>query len=383
MKILHCCLAGPVTDNWTYQDNLLPKYHKKLGCDVAVITSKYIYDTNGKVTIDKRDIYENENEIKTIRLKTKNEASINAKFKRFVGLYKAIEDEKPDIIFVHGIQYLDIKTIVEYIKNNTEVKVYIDNHADFSNSASNWISKNILHKIIWKRNAKRIEPYAQKFYGVSPARVDFLKDVYKLPESKVELLVMGADDEKVCEAKEHHVTDGIRNKYGIKENDFLVMTGGKIDANKKQMLLLMKAIDSIPDLNLKLIVFGSVASDLKEKIADLSTEKVKYIGWVNPQDVYKYFYAADLIVFPGLHSVFWEQAVGLGKPCVFKYLEGFTHIDLDGNCKFLYKDSVDEMITVINGILNDKYLFKHMKTVASAKGMEVFSYEKIARRSIE
>ena len=31
MKVTHICLAGPVTDGWNYQDNLLTKYQEKLG----------------------------------------------------------------------------------------------------------------------------------------------------------------------------------------------------------------------------------------------------------------------------------------------------------------------------------------------------------------
>ena len=34
---------------------------------------------------------------------------------------------------------------------NPNVKIFVDNHADFSNSATNWLSLEILHKKIWKR----------------------------------------------------------------------------------------------------------------------------------------------------------------------------------------------------------------------------------------
>ena len=35
-KILHICLSGIVTDNFLYQDNLLSKYHKRLGYKVSL-----------------------------------------------------------------------------------------------------------------------------------------------------------------------------------------------------------------------------------------------------------------------------------------------------------------------------------------------------------
>jgi 1,2-diacylglycerol 3-alpha-glucosyltransferase len=121
-----------------------------------------------------------------------------------------ISSLNPDIIFTHGCQFLDIKHIARYAKLHPKVKVYVDNHSDFSNSARNFLSKNILHKIIWRYCANLIEPYTTKFYGVLPARVDFLKNIYKIPRDKVELLVMGADDEKVEEASKPNVRLQIR-----------------------------------------------------------------------------------------------------------------------------------------------------------------------------
>ena len=48
MKIVHVCLAGiGVTDGWTYQENLLTKYHKKLGHDVTIITSQWVRNELG------------------------------------------------------------------------------------------------------------------------------------------------------------------------------------------------------------------------------------------------------------------------------------------------------------------------------------------------
>ena len=52
---------------------------------------------------------------------------------------------------------------------------------------------------------------------------------------------------------------------------------------------------------------------------------------------YNLFSAADLVVFPGRHSVYWEQVVAIGTPMVVKYWDGTTHIDIGGNCMYLYE----------------------------------------------
>ena len=36
------------------------------------------------------------------------------------------------------------------------------------------------------------------------------------------------------------------------------------------------------------------------------------------KDSYDYFEASDLVVFPGCHSVMWEQVTGQGKPMLVK-----------------------------------------------------------------
>lgn len=384
MKIVHICLCGPVTDDWNYQDNLLTKYHAKLGYEVSIITSQWVWNQKGELVTDRRTEYINSDGVFIKRLKIKGKNNFYKKFKRFENFQETLNTINPDILFVHGCQFLDIDLIVRYIRKNSHIKVFVDNHADFSNSATNLISKNILHKLIWKSRAKLIEPYVEKFYGVLPARVDFLVDIYKINKEKVELLVMGADDEKVQGAQENITKKDLRGNFDIKEDDFLIVTGGKIDIAKSQTLLLMKAICEIPNEKVKLLVFGSVAKELKEEFNSLiDNTRIYYAGWIKPEETYDYFAIADLIVFPGRHSVFWEQAVGQGIPMVVKYWEGTTHIDVGGNVNFIFNDTVDEMIEKIVNITQNKKKYINMKKVAMEKGLERFSYKEIAKKSVD
>jgi glycosyltransferase involved in cell wall biosynthesis len=385
MKVVHLCLGSFYPDNYSYQENLLPKYHKKLGYDVEVIASTQSFDEHGKVCyLDNIGTYQNEYDIKVTRLPYKSGNKIWKKLKRYIGTFDAISNAHPDILFIHGGQFLDIDQVVKYLKNHPEVTVYVDNHADFSNSATNWISKNILHKIIWKRCEHKIEPYTKKFYGVLPVRVDFLKNVYGLPANKCELLVMGADDELVEKAKNSGARERIRQQFGIKEDDFLIMTGGKIDPWKTQTLLLMQAVKNIDRDNIRLIVFGSVTQELSEQVKSLADgQKIQYIGWINSKDTYDYFEAADLVVFPGRHSVMWEQVTGQGKPMIVKDWPGTHHVDLGGNVLFLSKDSVDEIQEKIECLITNPDKVTEMTKIAERKGMQFFSYADISKRAIE
>ncbi|WP_291734518.1 glycosyltransferase family 4 protein [Clostridium sp.] len=382
MKVVHICLCGPVTDGWNYQDNMLTKYHRKMGNEVTIITCKSIWGKNGVLEKDTRSNYINENDIKVIRLENRIGRDVTSKFKVYKSLYKSIENEKPDILFIHGVAFLDVITIRKYLKKNNTVKVFVDNHSDFSNSATSWVSLNILHKVIWRHMAKIIEPYTEKFYGVMPARVDFLTEIYNTPKEKTELLVMGGDDEKISEVKNPQIINKLRETLNISDSDFVIVTGGKIDEAKAQTLLLMEAVKNFND-NVKLIVFGSVAESLKSKFDKLcDSNNIIYAGWVSSDDSYKYFELANLVVFAGRHSVFWEQVVAQGKPMVCKHWEGTTHIDVGGNVKFLIKDDINEIYNTISNIILDDNIYSKMKEASENRGSKRFSYKNISEKSI-
>ena len=385
MKIVHLCLGSFYPDNYSYQENLLPKFHKELGYDVEVIASTQSFDEHGKVCfLPNAGIYTNEYGIKVTRLPYKSVNKIWKKLKRYVGTYDALEKATPDILFIHGGQFLDIDQVVKYLNKHSNVTVYVDNHADFSNSATNWFSKNILHKIVWKHTEHEIEPYTRKFYGVLPVRVDFLKNIYDLPAEKCELLVMGADDELVEIAKTNGACERVRKQYSISDDDFLILTGGKIDQWKTQTLLLMQAVQNIQNDKVRLIVFGSVTQELMDQVNALADgTKVQYIGWIQSKDSYDYFEAADLVVFPGRHSVMWEQVTGQGKPMLVKDWPGTHHVDLGGNVRFLTEDSIEEIQGEIEQLIENPEEYKRMALIARQKGMKTFSYREIAKRAIE
>ena len=350
-----------------------------MGHDVVLIASTLTYDNSGRKCTTSKSAYKNQDGVFVIRLKEKKD-NPDRKFRRFPKLYDTLTNINPDILFVHSCQFLDVDAIIKYKRKCKYVKIYVDNHADFSNSANSFFSYHILHKIIWKNRAKRLEPYTEKFYGVMPARMEFLKKMYNLADNKVELLVMGADDEKVAAALKPESRKRIREIYGIDESDFLIVTGGKIDNAKRQTLQLMEAVNQFGKA--KLLVFGSVADELKEDVNRLCSDSVQYIGWVDSSNTDQYFAAADLVAFPGRHSVFWEQVAGLGIPMLVKDWPGTHHIDVGGNVKFLKEDSVSEIHNMLNNIIEDKEIYKAMKKVAVEKGMAMFLYSKIAEHSI-
>lgn len=307
---------------------------------------------------------------------------IARKLRAYQGLAYELEAFSPDVLFLHDLQFLSIRTVARYAESHPDVTVYVDGHTDFVNSARNWISRRILHGIVYRYCAWRIAPHVRKFYGVLPARVEFLQTMYGIPVEKTELLVLGADDAAIDLSRREAIRASVRRSLGIGPDDLVLVTGGRID-RRKSIHRLLRSFPRIAEANVKLILFGTPDVEMEEEITALSRHpSILSVGWIPAEKVYEYFVAADLGVFPGTHSVLWEQAVGVGLPCVFRRWNGIDHVNVGGNCVFLDTDDEADIAATIMGIVRDPELLAAMRQVAMTHGVEEFSYSEIAKRAL-
>ena len=317
MKILHCCLAAVFVDRTGYQENILPRMHRLQGHDVAILASTETYLNNLDLGYVEPAKYQTEDGIPVTRLAYTRwlPHKIARKLRIYVGLTDSLESFEPDIIFMHDCQFVDVRKVIRYIRKRGNVTVFVDGHTDFGNSGRNWVSKNILHRGIYRWCVKAVEPYTTRFWGTLPVREDFYHDVYGVDRKKISLLVMGADDTKIHWDQRATIRNTLRQSFGIADQDLLLITGGKIDI-RKNILALMKVVSQLDRSDIKLLLFGTPSKDIEDEFNKLSKHPhIRSIGWIDAEKVYDYFFAADLAIFPGTHSVLWEQAVGTGLPC--------------------------------------------------------------------
>jgi 1,2-diacylglycerol 3-alpha-glucosyltransferase len=386
MRIVHLCLSSFYIENFGYQENIIPKYNKIDGHDVSIIASRFSYnESNGEPDLAEVGEYINKNGIKVTRINYKHKwlGKLNDKLKIYQGTYKLLEKEKPDLIFSHGIQFLDLMEVVRYIKDNPKCRLVADNHAAYINSGTNLLSREILHKKIYKWVIQKSLSKINKLFVLAPGCRDFVMDMYNVPEEKMEYLYLGADTAKIDFLNQDSIKAKIRKNLKICDDDFVLITGGKLGKGKN-IELLLKSVKEIPDEKLKLIIFGVFSDEISQEMLNLIEldDRVTYIGWLNSEDVYDYYLASDAAVFPGTKSALWEQAICSGLPMICKRWKGMEYVDVGGNCIFIDDDSIEQLTTKINILKSDKRLYMDMKQLAMTKGYETFSYERISRQAI-
>ena len=383
MKIAHCCLSFEYVDDMAYQENILPYMQKKLGHDVVVITGTII----DRAGMERYEVapgkYTMNNGVDIIRLQpVKIPYFIENKLHIHRNVFNTLKKVKPDLIFIHEVNSLSLLQIIKYAKLTPAVRIMVDNHNDYFNSGRNWLSYHVLHKGIYKYLCSRINPYVEIFWGTLPIRCEFLNHVYGVPEEKIQFLPMGIDDTNIPYNEREKIRNEIRDKLNINEDDFVIITGGKIDSDKK----IVELIDALKDMpiHVKLIVFGKPAANFVEtyKKACINSIHVLNVGWVKSDLIYRYFFASDIACFPGGHSVLWEQAVACGIPGIFKYRRGMNHIDIGGNCLWMENADVETIRNNISKVYYDHNLYIEMKIAAESKGRNKFSYLEIAKKTI-
>lgn len=380
MKIVHIVLVGPFTENMSYQENLIPKYNRIGENDVEIIASclKFI---DGQIRICDPEIKLLENNCILRRLLYKKIFNnfITEKFRIVDGLYNILSKIKPDVIFVHDAAFYSIKDVIDYKKNNKRIHLFVDIHSDYNNSATNILSYNILHKMIYKKWYQSILPYIDKLWPVSYESMIFSNEMYNIPKAKMELYPLGGlvFDKLVRKEKRDRRRQGLQ----LRADDILLVHSGKMDKYKRTCNIL-KAFIKTDAENLKLAIIGTFADDVKEEAENLvhKDDRVMYLGWKNSDELLEYLCASDLYVQPGGQSATMQNAACCGSALALYPHE--SHKYLMGDTVF-YIDTVEDMKKLFKQISENPEILEEKRKKSFELAKEKLDYAKLAKRLYE
>lgn len=385
--IVHAMLDCFYKEGFGYQENILPAKHKAMGYNVHIVT----YNKGGDASYKGGEppvTYTNNDGI-PVHILASNPSflckipGIVGWIDSTLGLETLLEEICPDIIFIHGVCKHDNLHFVRYKDKHPEVTIYADNHSDYYNTPVKTLQEKYVRYILGRYIGKRIGAAAEKVWGVTPWRVEYLKDVYGIPADKVGLLVMGGDEETIQWEERDTIRRNIRQRQNIPEDTFLVISGGKIDKAKNTHHLIEAVQQLSTTHNIQLLLFGKAERDMEEYLASVTDTGIHNIGWISPKEANDYYLASDLACFPGTHSVLWEQACACGTPAIFKDWDGgFAHVDVGGNCILLKDTSASGIAQCIEPLLIDNTMYEKMRHIAATKGRHTFSYSTIAKKAI-
>lgn len=377
-------------DNQTYQENLLLKYYRKFEIDVVIVASTIDnilkYYSNDYDPSSPKKIYINEEGGKIYRLPYK--LNFLNKLRKFPDVDKILKTEKPDLIYCHGV-HLNLKEAVDYKKKYKHTKIILDSHGDYSNSANNWLSKNILNKIFRRLFLKKHAQYVSKFYAVVPEGIKFMHEMYGIPQESIELLPLGCDYEYMQEVKKNTDVKALKEKFHISDDDFVIISGGKFNPLKRTEIL-MEAVNLLPQKKIKLLIFGTPDKNHLEYYKNIEKlaekENIHLLGWLSADEIYKVMSVADIAVFPASQSVLWQQSIGMGLPLIAgdSGMQNMSYLNVNENLIRVEEKNINPnyFSKLIESLIESPEKLAVMKTGAEKTASDFLNYKRIAEKTL-
>jgi glycosyltransferase involved in cell wall biosynthesis len=391
MKIVMLC--DLYDEKLQYQENLLAKYYTKRGHEVTIVAATFnsvaAYQANAYTKSDPaREYWDGSAKV----IKLPYQLNILHKLRRFGGVAAILDRERPDLIFVHDI-HLNLSDAAAYKRSHPGCRIIMDYHADYSNSAKNWMSLNILHRVIRRRFLHRYKQYIDKILPVVPMSAVFLTEVYGIPKDEMDLLPLGADIDLAKQVIAERSGAAVRAELGIPSEALAIFTGGRL-APVKETHRLLEAFLGLGDPMIHVVVVGSAAPGEETYVRGLMDQcaensRAHFAGWVNARDVYSYMAACDFAVFPASQSVMWQQAMSVGLPLIVGEGTRLGHQDpsylnLYDNVVILDRASVrsDVIAATIRTLAADRALLESRRAGARRAADELLDYNTIVDKTL-
>jgi len=378
MKIVHCCLSCFYIDDYTYQENMLVRQHVEAGHDVTVIASTETFSANKIIAYQEPSTYIGSDGARVIRLPYRKflPRRVMSKLRMHPGLREELNRLKPDVIMFHGMCGFELLTVTNYIKKNPSVRFYADSHEDKYNSATSYFSKNTLYKFFYIPIIKLCKKYIDKVFYITHESKLFCKEMYGLSDSDLEFFPLGGV--VYPDAQYETIRKDMRIKLKIKSTDIVFFQSGKFDA-KKKLIESIKSFSKTTGLDLKYFIAGDVQEELEPEFYRLLEidPRIKFLGWVNSEELIDLLCMADVYVQPGSQSATMQMSLAARCSVIIDDVPSHKHIFRNNG--FLVNTD-GELFSAFSEIANAPDLINKMSEQSYAFAKEYLDYTRLAER---
>jgi glycosyltransferase involved in cell wall biosynthesis len=360
----------------TYQENELVAEHMRLGHTVSVIAATITYGEKKHIVEAKIGTTQLQCGAKITRLQYswKMLGWLSTKIRAHKGLRENLESLKPDRILFHGLTAWGLLSVAAYTRSNPRVKLFVDCHEDFNNSARTWLSREILHKRFYKPIFRRCVDQIHEVLCITVDSLDFAIEFYESPCEKTRMYPLGCTTESPETVAYRRAAFRARN--GFVETDIIITQTGKLDRTK-QLEAALHAFCANPSPNLKLVIAGRMTDDVSAVCLPLikSDPRILDLGWQTPDELRTVLAGADCFLHPFGQTVTTQMAMGYG--CVILAQDLPSHRWLVGDNDYLFKDA-SQLPVVLKKVVENQTELDQLKRANSEFAATHLDYKQLA-----
>lgn len=306
----------------------------------------------------------------------------------YSGIQQKIESYKPDVVICFGlttpgtIQACWSK--IQASKKNTTKPfslIGVDSHLPSEFNSGNILFKKLFYTVFRFFFSQLLSNQLDKVIAVQEGTLEIIKQYYGLTK-KIELVSHGTDLNSFRLDKD--AGHKIRQKFGFKNSDFVLIYTGKIIPSKG-IDILIKAFEKVSrKYPVSLLLVGAGPAEYINSIMlSLSKNVQKNIiitGFKDYKELYKYYSAADAAVWPLQESLAMIDAASCSLPFIANHTLGAKERVANDNA-LLYKQSDDtDLAHKIEYLYQNPKLRKEMGQRGRQLVETSFSWQKVAER---
>lgn len=373
-----------------YSDSFLADNFKKLGHDVKVLTSNFYfpfpeYENTVKKILGNRQLNagrEFDDGVEIIRQKMIKEIFSRAIFsghKDVLGVFK------PDLVLVNKAASYNAVRMCQ-LKKAFGYKLYCyDSHLPSELEQGNIFLKKAIYFIFRFLFAGLLNSKVDKFIAVQAMTEGLMKNYYGI-KKRIYVIPLGTDTDRF--KYNNNERSKIRKKYRIKDNDFVIIYTGKMIASKG-LDILFQAFDKLckSNLDIRLMIVGQ---GTKEYIAYCLSKidknyhiKIIWIDFQHPENLYKYYSASEIGVWPLQESTSMNDAASNSLPFIANDTLGDKTRISNKNGLLYKKGDYQELAKKIEYLYNNPEIRKIMGKKGRELAEKKLSWKNVAAKFLQ
>ncbi|MEM2309706.1 MAG: glycosyltransferase family 4 protein [Candidatus Bathyarchaeia archaeon] len=215
-----------------------------------------------------------------------------------------------------------------------------------------------------------------------------VEDHFHLPSEKIDIIPNAIDASKYNIPVDR---GNVKRRFGIDPSERIVLFVGRLVPQKGVEYLIMaapKIVERHPDARIVIVGDGWSKDYLLSLAASTGCQhKITFLGFISDQDLIEIMLSSDVLVVPSIYEPFGIVALegmAAGIPIVASNTGGLAEIIEHDRTGFLaYKENPDSIAWGVNRILSDPGYASWLVQNAKRKIREVYSWDAVARRTIE
>lgn len=292
------------------------------------------------------------------------------------GVYEQLRLLQPEVILFHGLCGWELQAMARYKRDYMQVRLFADSHEDLHNSARNFLSRHVLHRLYYAWIIRRCLSSIEKILCVSLETMDFVHTAYGVARDRLEFFPLGGRVYDDLEYQNRRVRG--RSAAGVSEGQVMLLQTGKM-GNRKKILQSIRAFIATPGAHMRLIVAGSFDEAVREEALSLieTDARIKFVGWQSTNALDDMLCGADVYLQPGTQSATMQMSLCARCPVILAEFSSHQPF-VDGN-GWIIRDEV-ELISVLSEISKCSQKLNEMSVRSLEIARRYLDYRILAKR---